>query len=672
MHYHYPKTILQKSPAIMAAITMFIGACVVVLWHLRNEYIITHYHWVFHMKHTTALLFVMSSLGVFFIIKEKYKASLFTGGTILFLSTLFTTEYLLGINLFIAPLFIEDYIYSDTIFLGRPAPNTAIAFIGIGFAEVLLTLTPKKKNSLQTVFIQIAGIITFVLGAHALGGHIQSVENSYSWARGTQMSVHTAISNMLIGFSLLYLSWRNGYKPNSKVPIWLPALLCFFTLQIDLATSPGIMTSVIYIPLVFCGLWFNHFRAIFIFAAVASIFTILRYFTLPIEYLNTEILINRLLMIGTIWLVATMVYHQRQTDYRLQRGEKYLKTILDHTVNGLIVINSEGIIRNFNKASERIFGYTEKEVIGKNIKMLMPPPYKEGHDIYLQNYLKTREKRLIGVGREVSGLRKNRTTFPMDLSISEMTIEGKLYFSGIVTDITDRKTSEQKLLQTNTELERFVFVAAHDLQEPLRTITMYSDILEDQVSEHLDEKNTKYLNNIRNAAKHMRTLISDLLEYSRMSNESHKFEKTPIKSIIQMAIDNLIDTIERRNATLEIDKSMPEITGNPVQLVSLFQNLIGNALKYTDKDVEPHIELYAEKREHDWIFSIKDNGIGIEQQYVEQIFAPFKRLHTSDEYSGTGIGLSMCKRIVEQHGGQIWVSSPRQEGSIFYFTLPIK
>ncbi len=624
------------------------------------------------MQHTTALLFVVSSLGIFFISKEMRATSWLASGFVFFLSTLTSIQYLTGLDFRIDQLLIEDYIHPETNHPGRPAPNTALAFMSIGLAQFILSITPKRQNRLYTAIVEFIGFIIFAIGAHALGGHIQAVEKAYSWGTDTQMSVQTAVSNLLIGFSILSLSTRNSASSFAAIPLWIPALLCFLAFQIDLATPPGIMTSIVYIPLVFCGLWYKNERSIFIFAAISSIFMILCYFVFPIEYMTTEILINRLLMVGTIWLVATLIYQQKRTDYKLQRGEKYLRAIVDNTADGLIVINNKGIIRNFNKASERIFGYAANEVIGQNIKMLMPPPHKEGHDIYLENYLNTGQKRIIGIGREVSGLRKNKTTFPMDLSVTEITVDGKVYFSGIVKDITERKASEQKLLETNTELERFVFVAAHDLQEPLRTITMYSDMLEDGISEKLDEKSMRYLGNIRNSAKRMRTLISDLLEYSRMSNESHKFEKISSKSIVQMAIDNLIDTIEKQNATIVIDKNLPDIVGNPVQLVSLLQNLIGNSLKYTRNDTEPRIELHAEAREYDWIFSVKDNGIGIAPQYAEQIFAPFKRLHTSDEYSGTGIGLSMCKRIVEQHGGQIWVTPSPDHGSIFYFTLPIK
>lgn len=600
------------------------------------------------------------------------KTTFLAGGMLILIAALILIEYSFNINLHIDQIFIKDYMHTDTLYPGRPAPNTAIVFMLIGCAEVFLAINYYKPSYIRTALIDIIGFIVFALGSQVLGGYMQSVEKAYTWGTDTRMSIHTSVASTALGIGLLSLSWQINRKKISEFPLWVPAIVCFLALQIDLAMPSHILVSIVYIPLIFCSLWFKNLNTIFIFATIASILIIMRYFMLPIEFMTWDILVNRLLMIGTTWLVASLVYKQLNIDRKHQRNEKYLRAIVDHTVDGLIVINTHGIIINFNKASEQLFGYTEQEVAGQNINMLMPPSYSKHHDQYLKNYLTTGQERIIGIGREVEGQRKNGTVFPMDLSVSEMNVNGQRFFSGIVRDITARKLAEQELLQSNTELERFVFIAAHDLQEPLRTITMYSDMLEEDYSHELDKTAIKYIKSARSAAIRMRTLIKDLLEYSRMGNEKQKYETISIEKTIQMALDNLKKIIETKKAEITVSKHLPDVVGNNIQLVSLYQNLIENALKYTHGMHNPKINLTAERSGEHWVFSVQDHGIGIEEKYLEQIFVPFKRLHTAQEYSGTGIGLSMCKRIVEQHGGRLWATSKLNQGSTFSFTLPTK
>ena len=348
-----------------------------------------------------------------------------------------------------------------------------------------------------------------------------------------------------------------------------------------------------------------------------------------------------------------------------------LQAILDNTVDGLITINKEGIIQNYNKACENIFGYTSKEVMGENVKILMPSPYRQAHDTYLNNYHETGEKKIIGIGREVEGQRKDGTIFPLDLSVSEVTVQGQSFYSGIVRDISDRKKAEDEIMRSNDELERFAYVASHDLQEPLRMISNFTQLLEEEYSETFDQQAGEYMAFIIDAAHRMQDLVNDLLEYSRIGYEDSGFLDFDAKLHTEMVISNLQELIQESNAKIVV-KDLPVIWANPTRFLRLMQNLIGNGIKYRRKDVTPEITIQAKKQDREWLFSVEDNGIGIKEEYLKQIFIIFRRLHAKHEYQGTGIGLAVCKKIVDSFEGTIWAESTPGKGSVFYFTVPEK
>ena len=227
----------------------------------------------------------------------------------------------------------------------------------------------------------------------------------------------------------------------------------------------------------------------------------------------------------------------------------------------------------------------------------------------------------------------------------------------------------QELARSNAELERFAYVVSHDLQAPLQTISNYVQLLERRYREQLDAKADKYINYIVGGVRRMRTQIEDLLEYSRVGRAKNTFRETDCNVVLQQAISNLQSEIDSSNATIITDNNLPSLIADFSQLVVLFQNLISNSIKYR-RQIPPHIEIQAQEKATIWQFSVTDNGIGLEPQYKKRIFQIFQRLHTQDEYPGTGIGLAICQKIVERHGGNIWVESQLGYGSVFYFTIP--
>jgi light-regulated signal transduction histidine kinase (bacteriophytochrome) len=254
--------------------------------------------------------------------------------------------------------------------------------------------------------------------------------------------------------------------------------------------------------------------------------------------------------------------------------------------------------------------------------------------------------------------------------------QGRIYrIIGTATDISDRKYKEielqnqkQDLARSNAELQQFAYIASHDLQEPLRMITSYLELLERRYKGQLDEKADKFIAYAVDGATRMQTLINDLLSYSRVGSRSQDLELVDCEKILQNVLTNLQMAIKQNNAIIT-HTPLPRVSADPSQLTQLFQNLISNSIKFRRED-PPQIHLEVQDTDGKWLFTLQDNGIGMEVQYLERIFIIFQRLHSKTEYPGTGIGLAVCKKIVERHGGNLWVESQHGQGSTFYFTIP--
>lgn len=550
----------------------------------------------------------------------------------------------------------------------------------------------------------------------------------------------------------------------------------------------------------------------------------------------------------------------------LEKNEAYLTNVLTHMVDGIVTINGQGIIISINPEAERIFGYSCNELLGKNVSLLMAEPFAREHDHYLKKYLESGKGTIIGIGREVEGLRKDGTQFPMDLAVSEFHEDGEVRFIGSLRDISQRKRLEvevalekdlyktlllslktsssgdplsvglkyclkhiceitgwdvghaymvsdskdqlvpsgnwylaqenlfddfvrvtehkffkfgeglpgrvfesgkslwienitkdsnfpriqlmeninikggyglpvrvnnevvavlefycrnarrpneriielleniaiqssriferfqyerslekyqnhledlveqrsAKLKSINEELERFVYTASHDLQEPLRKIIVFGDIIKTDFLDDLGERGRDYISRIQKASFRMKDLLEDLLGYSRFNHNPSKPEPADLNAIMQEVIDDLEIQIEAAGADIQLGK-LPELVCDKIQIRQVFQNIIVNALKYSNPGVAPVIKVRSVFNGNDsYAISFEDNGIGFDEKYMEQLFAPFKRLHSDSNISGSGMGLFICKKIIERHGGTITVRSKPGEGSTFITTLLAK
>lgn len=371
------------------------------------------------------------------------------------------------------------------------------------------------------------------------------------------------------------------------------------------------------------------------------------------------------------------VRQRRRAQQLLLERENSLQQVLAAAVDGIMVIDCRGIVQSMNPAAERIFGYEQKEVIGRNVSMLMPEPYRSEHDGYLAQYLKTGERKIIGIGREVVGRRKNGSEFPMDLAVGETGVGNQRRFIGTVRDISLRKQAERRqkklmadLSSVNDELRSFSYVVSHDLKAPLRGIGSLAAWLMEDYGGKLGDEGNRQLELLIGRVRRMDRLIDGILEYSRAGRPPEQLALIDSGKALTAAID-LVDIPD--NMTVRVETALPRVAADFVRLQQVFQNLIGNAVKHASRpgaDVRGDIRIGCRDDRDAWQFYVCDNGPGIEARNFERIFQLFQTLVPKDTSESTGVGLAIVKKIVELHGGKVWVSSEKGSGACFHFSLP--
>ncbi len=360
----------------------------------------------------------------------------------------------------------------------------------------------------------------------------------------------------------------------------------------------------------------------------------------------------------------------------LRKSERAHQAITDTAIAGIITSDSDGSILYMNRAAAMIFGVQAEDMIGKSLTGMMPQRFRHGHQVGLARVRDGGPRHVIGNTIEMSGLRADGVEFPIEILLSCWNSEGQIFFTGFVRDITDRRNAQlelerktRELERSNADLEQFAYVASHDLQEPLRMVASYVQLLSRRYRGQLDADADEFIAFAVDGATRMQRLIQDLLGYARVGRSGKLPVPTHVGHCAETAVAHLQGGIVESGARVSVVADF-EVMVEPSQLTQLFQNLIVNALKFRER-IAPEIDISATREGEFWHMRVRDNGIGIEPQHRERVFSIFQRLHTRAEYPGTGIGLAICRKIVEGGGGRIWVDSEPGQGSVFHFTLPV-
>ncbi|MGC1128284.1 MAG: PAS domain S-box protein, partial [Candidatus Acidiferrales bacterium] len=367
---------------------------------------------------------------------------------------------------------------------------------------------------------------------------------------------------------------------------------------------------------------------------------------------------------------------RRAAEKRVVQMEGRYRGLLEAAPDAMVVVNQGGEIVLLNVQAEKQFGYHRNELVGQKVKNIIPEGFAER---LIADALRSSEDALaqqIGTGIELTARRKDGSEFPIEIMLSPLESAEGILVTAAIRDITTRKKDELLLLhkvdelnRSNEELGQFAYIASHDLQEPLRMVASYTQLLSRRYKGQLDSDADEFIAFAVDGANRMQRLIQDLLTYSRVGTKGIDLLDTSSEQALQQALLNLRGAVEESGALVTYDP-LPNVLADDLQLVQLFQNLVGNAIKYQSSG-SPKVHISAARNgEKKWTFSVQDNGLGIDPLYFERIFGMFQRLHKREEFDGTGIGLAICKKIVERHGGSISVESEPGQGSTFRFALP--
>lgn len=600
------------------------------------------------MKFNTALCFLLITVLHLSLIKKASKVLTITLGSAVFIiSSLTLLQDILGQSFFIDELFMKDGWTAEHGYSvpGRMSEATCVSFMLISIAHLLFLFKYTRLSG--QYLLHIVSFISFI----SLLAYIYQVPiNNRQWMF-TSMSISTSVGFLLVAFRASMIHSEQSLSGmligdllgNRMTQILFPSMT-LTSLILGYCTVLGVKSSSIS-PEFGTVLYTSAFWGIGLF--------VIHMTGRKINELDKE--------------KALEITERKES-------EKWFQAVIEASPSAMIVVNQKGLVTLMNKQAETLFGYNQDELLGKPVKSLVPESVRERHPTYSSGFFQNPTSRPMGAGRDLFGVHKDGTEIPIEIGLNPVKSQKDISVLASIIDIRERKAKEKaerlniELHTRQQELEQLTYIASHDLQEPLRTVSNYINILEEDYGDSIVPEATAHLNTINNATQRMSMLISALLDYSRLG-QGRQLENTSTQNILNDVLKDLEILIENTGAQVTA-KAFPELNVYLIEFRQLIQNLISNAIKFRKENAKPVINIECKSHGSNWLFSIRDNGIGIAGDHLEKIFFIFQRLHKKSEYEGHGIGLANCKKIVEMHGGKIWVESIPDIGSTFFFTIP--
>lgn len=365
----------------------------------------------------------------------------------------------------------------------------------------------------------------------------------------------------------------------------------------------------------------------------------------------------------------------------LKEREDNLQRLLMNAPDAVIVINQDGIITFWSAKSESLFGWKSEEVLGKSLaETIVPHKYRAAHAAGMNRYLSTGEAHVLNKTIEITALNKAGREFYISLTISLTQQKNKSAFIAFLRDISDQKQNEaelkqktQELVRSNKKLEQFAHIASHDMKEPIRKIRVFNRMVIDLYGDLIPEAGMGYLHKVEKSIERLYNMVEGVLRYATVEGKSDPVTLVDANAVLNIVIDDLELVIKEKKAVIDVSR-LPTFEGVPLMIYQLFYNLVNNALKFSRPDQPPVIKITGAvlESEKEIEIAIQDSGIGFSQDHAVKIFGTFARLHSKDKYEGTGLGLSLCKEIIERHHGSIWARSQLGEGATFFIRLPVQ
>jgi two-component system, LuxR family, sensor kinase FixL len=353
----------------------------------------------------------------------------------------------------------------------------------------------------------------------------------------------------------------------------------------------------------------------------------------------------------------------------LREQEDFARSVTGSASDAIVCADARGVVVSWNRGAERTFGYTQAEILGQPLSLLMPERYRERHEEGLARLMRTGQSRIFGRTLELEGRRKDGTEFPLELCVDGWTARDQRFFTGIIRDITERKRRDGEILTLNRELESFSYSVSHDLRTPVRAIDGYSRILLEDHAERLDDEGRRILGVVIDSSRRMGNLIDDLLEFSRLGRTALRTSRIDMRELVEETLEDLRQDLAGRRVETKIS-ALPPAFGDRALLKQVLLNLVGNAIKYSHPREVAEIEIGGSAAASEATYWVKDNGVGFDMAYAGKLFGVFQRLHSAEEFKGTGVGLALVQRVIHRHEGRIWAESAVDRGATFYFTLP--
>jgi PAS domain S-box-containing protein len=669
-------------PALCAGVFVtLIGMIGLLGWILDIEIFKQFLHRGIAIKANTAIALALSGLSLcIFALVQKRKLSQRLGqlcaGLVLVIGLLSFSENIFGWNLGIDQILFQDEPGPQgSLPPGRPGPPASLCLV-LGSLALLLLHERSKKNH---VLLQILALGILLIAAPGLIGYAYGAEALYGIAKYTAIAFHTALAIAVLAAGIFFAYPEEG----------IASLV--YDKGIGGSIARRLLPAAILVPLILG--WFRlrgEEQGYFIAAFGTAVMMLIMMTLLSTLVFRTAAISRdsekRQQLTEESLVKANQELEQRVVERteELRTAFRYARSLLEASLDPLVTISPEGKITDVNNATELATGVLHEELIGSDFSDYFTEPHmaNEGYrKVLAEGFVRDYPLTIRHVSGSTMDVLYNATVYKNETG----QVQGVF---AAARDITERKRAEEELShyrehleelvaqrteelsRSNRDLEQFAYAASHDLQEPLRMIAGYLQLLSERYKGHLDEKADKFIDYAVDGSSRMSILIRDLLDFSRVNTRGEELRNVDCKKALESAMRNLGKAIAESGAAITHD-SLPVVRADHTQLAQLFQNLVGNAIKFRSPDRTPQIHVSVRKDQLQWLFRVQDNGIGFEQQYEDKIFLIFQRLHGRGQYPGTGIGLAICKRIVERHGGSIWAASEPDKGTSFFFTIPI-